>query len=144
MVKLEEVPDEDLYAPQTGPEEDWDTSSETSDVSEASDVSSVAPDETLYERLTALQDMVPPAQRRFMASAANSVTSWVQSGYRISTKCLWVVSTSALLLGVPFALAYNEEQQVLEMEREMKMQQSANELVAPGSQTAQPETRPAL
>jgi len=44
-------------------------------------------------------------------------------------KTLWVVSTSALLLGVPWALAYAEEQQMAEMEREMKMQQSANEVV---------------
>jgi len=43
-------------------------------------------------------------------------------------KTLWVVSTSALLLGVPWALAYAEEQQMVEMEREMKMQQSANEV----------------
>ena len=43
-------------------------------------------------------------------------------------KTLWVVSTSALLLGVPWALAFSEEQQVQEMEREMRMQQSANEV----------------
>lgn len=41
---------------------------------------------------------------------------------------LWVVSTSALLLGVPWALAYAEEQQMQEMEREMKMQQNANDV----------------
>ena len=40
-------------------------------------------------------------------------------------KTLWVVSTSALLLGVPWALAFSEEQQVQEMEREMRMQQNA-------------------
>ena len=39
-----------------------------------------------------------------------------------------MVSTSALLLGVPWALAFSEEQQVQEMEREMRMQQSANEV----------------
>ena len=41
-----------------------------------------------------------------------------------------MVSTSALLLGVPWALAFSEEQQVQEMEREMRMQQSANEVSA--------------
>ena len=39
-----------------------------------------------------------------------------------------MVSTSALLLGVPWALAFSDEQQVQEMEREMRMQQSANEV----------------
>jgi import receptor subunit TOM22 len=41
---------------------------------------------------------------------------------------LWVVSTSVLLAVVPWALAYAEDQQMAEMEREMKMQQSASEV----------------
>ncbi|KAH7050188.1 mitochondrial outer membrane translocase complex, subunit Tom22 [Macrophomina phaseolina] len=149
MVKLEEVPDEDLYAEQTGPhtgEDDWDdASSTTSDAS--SDVSSIlAPeDETLWERVAALQDMIPASQRRFAARSYDNVSSWLGTGLRVGAKCLWVVSSSALLLGVPWALAYAEEQQMIEMEREMKMQQSANELLAPGSAVQQPaEARPAL
>lgn len=60
-------------------------------------------------------------------------------------KALWVVSTSALLLGVPWALAYAEEQQMIEMEREMKMQQQANEvLTAPGAGAQQGAAKPAL
>lgn len=39
-----------------------------------------------------------------------------------------MVSTSLLLLGVPWALAYAEEQQMIEMEREMTMQQKAGEV----------------
>ena len=38
-------------------------------------------------------------------------------------KTLWVVSTSALLLGVPWALAYGEEQMIIEQERAEIMQQ---------------------
>jgi hypothetical protein len=38
------------------------------------------------------------------------------------------VSTSALLLGVPWALAYVEEQQVVEMEKEMKMREMGGEV----------------
>lgn len=60
-------------------------------------------------------------------------------------KALWVVSTSALLLGVPWALAYAEEQQMIEMEREMKMQQQANEvLTAQGAGAQQGAAKPAL
>jgi import receptor subunit TOM22 len=40
-------------------------------------------------------------------------------------KTLWVVSTSALLLGVPWALAYSEEQMIVEQERAEMMQQRA-------------------
>ena len=89
---------------------------------------SVAPDESLYERLIALQDIVPASYRRSFSNGIASTTSWVKSGLMVSGKTLWVVSTSALLLGVPWALAYAEEQQMVEMEREMKMQQSANEV----------------
>lgn len=72
--------------------------------------------------------MIPPNQRKFLADAASSTSSWLVSGLSFSGKALWVVSTSALLLGVPWALAFAEEQQMVEMEREMKMQQSANEV----------------
>jgi import receptor subunit TOM22 len=44
-----------------------------------------------------------------------------------------VVSTSALLLGVPWALAYNEEQMIAEQEREMQAQARANEFLTPGA-----------
>ena len=52
----------------------------------------------------------------------------MQTTLNYGGKTLWVVSTSVLLLGVPWALAFAEEQQMAEMEREMKMQQSANEV----------------
>ena len=41
---------------------------------------------------------------------------------------MWVVSTSALLLGVPYALSIAEEQQVVEMEKEQKMREMGNEV----------------
>jgi import receptor subunit TOM22 len=46
-------------------------------------------------------------------------------------QALWVVSTSALLLGVPWAIAYAEDQQVAEAEQQMKMQQTANDVSSP-------------
>lgn len=97
--------------------------------SEVSDVDDDdAFDETLLDRVYALKDIVPPTYRKRLASAADTGYSWVSSGLSFSGKTLWVVSTSALLLGVPWALAFSEEQQVQEMEREMRMQQSANEV----------------
>jgi import receptor subunit TOM22 len=106
--------------------------------SEASDEE--VPEETLLDRLSALQDIIPPQSRKAISSSLQSATSWFQSGLLFSGKTLWVVSTSALLLGVPWAMAFAEEQQMVEMEREMKVQQSANEmLTAPaGSGGARP------
>jgi import receptor subunit TOM22 len=53
----------------------------------------------------------------------------VKSGLALGGKTLWVVSTSALLLGVPWALAYSEEQMIIEQERmEMANQRAQNEV----------------
>lgn len=41
---------------------------------------------------------------------------------------MWVISTSAFLLGVPWALAYAEEEQYVQMEREQGMIRGANEV----------------
>jgi import receptor subunit TOM22 len=43
-------------------------------------------------------------------------------------KALFVLSTSALLLGVPWALAFAEEQQMVEMEKEMRMREMGGEV----------------
>ena len=43
-------------------------------------------------------------------------------------KGLWLVSTSVMLLGVPWALAYADEQQMAEMEKEMQAQRTASEV----------------
>lgn len=40
-----------------------------------------------------------------------------------SGRTFWIISSSALLLGIPWALAWSEEQQMLEMEKEMKMRE---------------------
>lgn len=46
---------------------------------------------------------------------------------------MWVISTGAMLIGIPWALAFTEEAQMMEMEREMRMQNSANEVCGPWS-----------
>jgi len=131
MVKLEEVMDEEFVREQDGPhdDDDWDTDSE----SDTSSLASLQLDETLYERLVALQDMIPASTRRAVSAKASTVTAWVKSGLRMGGKTLWVVGTSALLLGVPWALAYSEEQMIVEQERaELQAQRAQNEFMAPG------------
>lgn len=86
------------------------------------------PDETFADRVAALKDIVPPQYRKRLSSTVSTTSSWVGTALSYGGKTLWVVSTSVLLLGVPWALAFAEEQQMAEMEREMKMQQSANEV----------------
>lgn len=85
-------------------------------------------DESLADRLAALKDMIPPSTRSYIAGAFDSTASWVRYGLSFSGKTIFVVSTSALLLGVPWALAFAEEQQMMEMEKEMKMRESGQEV----------------
>jgi import receptor subunit TOM22 len=76
----------------------------------------------------ALQDIIPASTRRSINSKVSTTTSWLKSGVVLGGKSLWVISTSVLLVVVPWALAYSEEQMMVEQEREMAMQQKANEV----------------
>lgn len=97
--------------------------------SDTSSIADLTPDETLYERIAALQDIVPAHTRRSIAAKYNTATSWVKSGLALGGKTLWVVSTSALLVAVPWALAYSEEQMIVEQERmELASQRAQNEV----------------
>lgn len=48
-----------------------------------------------------------------------------------------MLSTSALLLMVPFAFAFSEEQAIMEQEKEMKAQEGLREGLTPGVQGGQ-------
>lgn len=84
--------------------------------------------ESVAERLYALRDIIPPQTRASFANAATATSDTVKSVFSFSGKALWVVATSALVLGVPWALAWAEEQQVMEMEKEMKMREMGGEV----------------
>jgi len=134
MVKLQEVEDEHFSEELLGPSKDDDDYVDTdSDISSSSDDDSSDGDdngdtleETVYERLVALKDMVPPKHRARISAVASGTYNFVAAGLHLGGKALWIVSTSAIMLGVPYALAAGEEQQMIEMEKEMKAQQLAS------------------
>ncbi|KAF3903488.1 hypothetical protein ABW20_dc0108520 [Dactylellina cionopaga] len=145
MVQLVEVPDEHYDEKQAGADEDdayyTDTDSSITDGEggdDASDTSSIADldSETFYDRIVALKDIIPPSRRAQLSRSFDSTYGLFSSGLTFGGKSLWVLSTSALLLGVPYVLAWTEEQQMIEMEKEMQMQQNLNELITPGSKSS--------
>jgi import receptor subunit TOM22 len=75
-----------------------------------------------------LRDIVPPQTRGYIANTVSTASNAVKTALSFSGKTLWVISSSALLLGIPWALAWAEEQQVLEMEKEMKMREMGGEV----------------
>ncbi|PIG81134.1 mitochondrial processing peptidase alpha subunit [Aspergillus arachidicola] len=153
MVQLQEVEDEH-YAqekPQVtknnvllaSDDEDDDYTDTESEISEDSDIE--LDGETFYERLSALKDMIPPSARRQVNSTVSSITSFTKSSLMFSGRALWVISTSAFLVGIPFALAYAEEEQYVQMEREQGMIKGANEMLTPGAiSEEQKQAQPSL
>ncbi|KAJ1335347.1 Mitochondrial import receptor subunit Tom22 [Microdochium nivale] len=132
MVQLTEVVDEHFQETQAAPGEDDDFTDTDSEISADDDYDPT--DESLADRLYALRDIVSPQTRSTISGAVSSTTNAVRSVLSFGGKTLWVVSSSALLLGVPWALAWAEEQQVMEMEKEMQMREMGSELLTAGVQ----------
>lgn len=158
MVKLTEVEDEHFQqkpsatkddALLVSDDEDDDYTDTESEIS--TDSYATLEEESFFERLSALKDMIPPQSRRRVTSTVSAITSFAKSTVSFGGKSLWVLSTSAFLLGVPWALAYAEEQQYVQMEREQGMIKGANEMLTPGATSAltapapgQEEAKPSL
>ncbi|RAO70532.1 uncharacterized protein BHQ10_006544 [Talaromyces amestolkiae] len=145
MVKLTEVEDEHFTTEKPIPtkeallvsdnedDEDFtDTESEISEVDSTYDPIN----ETLYDRIVALKDIIPPQSRRRITATIAGLSDATKSTFSFSGKALWVISTSAFLLGVPWALAFAEEEQYVQMEREQGMMRGANEMLTPGTNAA--------
>ncbi|KIV87774.1 hypothetical protein PV11_03296 [Exophiala sideris] len=142
MVKLEVLEDEHFVNKPQGTadgepllvddDEDYtDTDSEISDdaASESGDI-----DESLYDRIIALRDIIPPKARARIQSVTSSLVSATSTTVNYSGKGLWVIATSVLLLGIPYALALGDEQQFLEQERQqLQMSEGAAGLIQSGS-----------
>ncbi|KAJ5902031.1 Mitochondrial outer membrane translocase complex subunit Tom22 [Penicillium taxi] len=149
MVKLTEVEDEhftDKPVPSKHDallvSDDEDYSDTDSEISEDEEIE--LEEETFFERVSALKDMIPPSARRTVNNTISSVTSFGKASLSFSGKALWIISTSAFLLGVPFALAYAEEEQYIQMEREQGMIKGANEMLTPGLESEKKEAQLAL
>ncbi|PFH62558.1 hypothetical protein XA68_13140 [Ophiocordyceps unilateralis] len=132
MVTLTEVEDEHFHD-QAGADVDDDDFTDTdSEISNDSDFDLSG--ETLAERLYALRDMIPPTTRGWVSSRVTSFSSKAWNMLSFSGKGVWIITTSALFFGVPFALSFAEDQQIMAMDQELNMRQTGNELM-----TAEPE-----
>ncbi|EGE05659.1 mitochondrial import receptor subunit [Trichophyton mentagrophytes] len=144
MVKLTEVEDEHFKEKPTSTKSDALLLSDDEDEDYTDTESEISTDsfddnldnETLYERICALQDIIPAQSRHKISNAVSSFSSFAKSTISFGGSALWIVSTSAFLLGVPWALALAEEQQYVQMEREQGMIKGANEMLTPGATSA--------
>lgn len=122
MVKLEEVSedykDDDFVDDSSSSIED-DASSIASDVSDLSDIDH----ETVYDRIVALREIIPFKQRRQIANAYNTLSSFGKTGIKWAGSGAWVLTTTAVLLGLPLALAVEQEAMIEEQIRAQESQQ---------------------
>lgn len=93
--------------------------------------------ESFAERLAALKDIVPPTTRGWIGAQVNTGSQAVQATWYYGSRTLWVVCATALMIGVPLATCWAEDQQIEGMEREYRMREQGGELLTAGDEAAQ-------
>lgn len=137
MVKLTQVEDETSNAAAASlnqkEAEQWEQydSESDSDIEDDLDVEN----ETLYERLVALKDIVPPEQRIQISKTLTTMKAMASKGISFSGSWLWTITSTGLLLGFPWFIALFSEMQLQELEKGMSMQQSTQDVIANGAET---------
>lgn len=141
MVKVEIVEDKEGHgSPYASP-----SSSRTSSTESLSSISSeLSADETFYDRLSALVDIIPPTTRHNIASKVSKTASVVKKTGKVIGNVVWIVTTSALLVGLPLALSLEDEAKIVAQEKElMAQQQGAQHMMAGSSYPPGPNQQPA-
>ena len=82
--------------------------------------------------------MVPPKARARISVFSSSVFNATSTGVVYGGKGLWVLATSVLLLGIPYALALGEEQQLMEEERQRGLMAEGAQGMMEGGDEAKP------
>ncbi|KAI9297784.1 hypothetical protein K502DRAFT_323078 [Neoconidiobolus thromboides FSU 785] len=57
--------------------------------------------ETLWERISALQDIIPAAQRRQVSNSVKSIYNFGANTVSFIGKAAWVISTTAFIVALP-------------------------------------------
>ncbi|KZV91224.1 mitochondrial import translocase, subunit Tom22 [Exidia glandulosa HHB12029] len=134
MVKVEIVEEDAGNSPYSSA-----SSSRTGSTDSLSSVSDngIAP-ETLFDRLVALVDIVPPSTRHSISTRVENTANVVKRTGRVVGNIIWVITTSALLIGLPLALALEDEAKIIQQEKELQeQQQGVQQMLAPTSPYSQ-------
>ncbi|KAF9242579.1 mitochondrial import translocase subunit Tom22 [Melanogaster broomeanus] len=140
MVKVEIVEEKDPQFSSNSPYASSSSSRTSSSVSLSSVSSELsATDETFYDRLSALVDIVPPSTRHNISTKVSTTASFVKKTGKVLGNIVWIVTTSALLVGLPLALTLEDEAKIVGQEKEMMaQQQGAEQMLAPYPGSNQP------
>ena len=129
MVKVEIVEEKDAQLPGSSPYASS-SSSRTSSAESLSSISSeLSADETVFDRLAALVDIIPPSTRHSISSKLSKTATVIKRGGVLVGNIVWVVTTSALLVGLPLALSLEDEAKIVAQEKEMLAHQQGPQQV---------------
>ncbi|KDQ62586.1 hypothetical protein JAAARDRAFT_171074 [Jaapia argillacea MUCL 33604] len=131
MVKVEIVEDKDQVAGRS-PYSSPSSSRTSSSVSLSSVGSDIPEEETLFDRISALVDIVPPTTRHSISTNVSKAASFVKRGAKLTGNLIWIVTTSALLVGLPLAMSLEDEAKIVAQEKEMLAQQQGAQQMLSG------------
>jgi import receptor subunit TOM22 len=126
MVKVEIVEEKDSSA---SPYASSSSSRHSSSESLSSVDSEPSGNESFFDRVVALKDMVPPTTRHNITTTFAQTASYVKRGSKIIGNIVWVVTTSALLVALPLSLILEDENKIMAQEREILEQQQGAQQV---------------
>lgn len=88
--------------------------------------------ESLAERLSALRDIIPPSTRGWFWHKYQTTSHIVKTTLLFCGRAAWTISVSALLVGIPYALAVADEQTHMAMEQEQRMREMGGNILTDG------------
>ncbi|KAI9596848.1 mitochondrial import receptor subunit Tom22-domain-containing protein [Syncephalis fuscata] len=98
-------------------------------------------DETFIERVAALKEIIPLSTRNFVSRQTDLAVSACWQVKSFVGTLSWIITTSALMIGVPLVLELEREQQYVQYEKEMQLQQQGLQPQIPGQPLA-PDVMP--
>ncbi|KAF8194248.1 mitochondrial import translocase subunit Tom22 [Pholiota molesta] len=129
MVKVQIVEEKDVAG---SPYASSDSSRTSSSVSLSSVDSAESVDESFFDRIVALRDIVPPTTRHNISTRVAQTASFVKKSSKLVGNIIWVLTTSTLLIGLPLALIVEDESKADAQEKEMlEQQQGVQQMIAP-------------
>ncbi|OMJ10036.1 Mitochondrial import receptor subunit tom22 [Smittium culicis] len=141
MVQIKELdPDyvsEDGFVtdPEALSDSDYDSANSSENDDDDDDDFDSLVDESLYERIVALKDVVPASTRSKISNTVANSVALAGLGFTIAGKIAWFLSTAALLIVFPLALESDKEQVMIQYEQEQQMlqQQQQQQFAAPNT-----------
>jgi len=123
--------------------EDENSGASEEDVSDEPDATDIdfpfqPEDESIIERIYALRDIVAPSTRSNLFRTWRKTSKWISKGSRFAGNAIWIITTSAVLIGLPLAIAIENESMIVQQEKEFQQQQTgAQQLTNPFGSTSE-------